>query len=63
MVSFEKLHRVSKRAAPMQIINYKHDLLRHKLYNSIVMSECATNILVQSYHRHRLDKHMNFNRV
>ena len=39
LISFNQLHSFNKRATPNQIMNYKHSLLLHKVYNNRLYSK------------------------
>ena len=39
MISFEDLHRISKRATPKKIMDYRHAIMSHKLYNDDELNE------------------------
>ena len=57
-ISYESLHKITKRATPTQILTYKHALLLHKTYNDDSISPEWVDLFTnQSFNNRSLNVH------
>ena len=59
--SYEVIHRLTKRANPVQMSNYKHAIQLYKLHNSTIMTDDWLSLNFQQNFNGRNDKLQIFN--